>query len=93
MRTKAEIKARLDEKVDALWYYRHVNYPMPDNTPDDIRQEAERQAERIRAEYDEGYLTELLRGDGPLINEVSGQIIALRWMLGADVHSPAILDT
>lgn len=93
MRTKDAIKARLDEVTDDLWLYRHTHHPIPQTVPDDIRQEAERQAVRIRTARSSTYLRDLLEPDGWQIHEVMGEVMALRWVNGMSLSDPAILDT
>lgn len=91
MRTKAELRAREDALVEDLWYARHMIAELPDGTPDDIVEAAERAAARIRASRDPAYLTAIIH-DGYSAGRLHGELATVRWALGW-TSDDGLLDT
>ena len=91
MRTKAELRAREDALCEDLWYARHMIAALPDDTPADIVEGAEREAARIAANRDFAYLSAIIH-DGYAIGRLHGELATVRWALGW-ASEDGLLDT
>lgn len=91
-RTLAELSKEEMRLFDDLWYARHMTMALPPSTPDDIREEAERQARRIEASRDPEYLRGITH-DEYAVGRLHGMLEQVRWALGMEHDDEAILDT